>query len=36
MTTYLVQEFDKDHFKYKHEGAKAIISPFLDFSQKGE
>ena len=29
-------EFDKDHFMYQRDEASATISPFLDFSEKGE
>ena len=31
-----VIEFYKDHFKYQHDEACTIISPFLDFSEKDE
>ena len=29
-------EFDKDHFKYQHDGSSTNISPSLDLVEKGE
>ena len=32
----LVLEFYKDHFRYQHDEGSTIISPFLNFPEKGQ